>query len=169
MTSPHDWDLLTAEWHATTASVSATSADRLVLDDVAGAGALTLAPAPAGPSSSAARFRLRHRHPTATAPDPRSAPYLLVVRVRAEEPDRSDFRRWLDEEHCLLQVSLPGVHWYLGYEEDGERHSFLNLWSIDEPQIVDGGEWARVRDTPWWARVAHLLKRADRGVYRPRR
>lgn len=166
MTTEHDWDQIQARWHA--ATTSPDEPDVLAFDEVDGDAVLTIAPGRNGSRTDWSPFRLRHRHPTAPAPSLREAGLLLVVRVVAEEPDRSEFRRWLDEEHCRLQVTLPGVHWYLGYEEDGDRHSFLNLWSIDEPGIVDGGDWARVRDTPWWGRLSHVPEGADRGVYRRR-
>jgi len=168
MTNEHDWDTLQARWHAESESAQTDEPEVLTFDEVDGNGVLTFGSGRAGVLDGWPVFRLRHRHPTEPAPVLREAELLLVVRVVAEEADRSEFRRWLDEEHCRLQVTLPGVHWYLGYEEDGDRHSFLNLWSIDAPEIVDGGEWARVRDTPWWARVSHVPEGADRGVYRRR-
>lgn len=163
-----DWDLLQARWHRASQGVATDAADVLVLDKVGEVEALTLAPGVASHRAGWSRFRLRHRYPTTPAPDLRDARHLLVVRVVADAPERSDFRRWLDEEHCRLQVSLPGVHWYLGYEEEGDRHSFLNLWSVDEPETVDGADWARVRETPWWARLSHIPEGAYRGVFRPR-
>ena len=60
----------------------------------------------------------------------------------------------------------PGIAEILGYEEDGPAPSFLNLWGIDEPGVVDGEAWAAIRDTPWWRRVAHVTAGADRGIYR---
>ena len=119
-------------------------------------------PAPAG----WAGFALRHAHAPKLVPDLGRSPFLLAVRVVAAESDRAEFRRWLHEEHARLQVSLDGVNWFLGYEEEGAAHSFLNLWGIDAPTIVDGGAWAEIRDTPRWRRVAHVTEDADRGVYR---
>lgn len=133
---------------------------------------LSLAPGDPSPESAPDQhdacvlFALRNAHPRSTMISPVAAPYLLVVRVFASDGDRDEFRRWLDEEHARRQVSLPGVNWYLGYEEQGAAHSFLNLWSIDEPEIVDGTAWERIRDTPWWSRVKHIPANADRGVYR---
>ena len=111
-------------------------------------------------------FTFRQGYP-ATAAQPPVAPYLLVVRVVAdEEQGRLEFRRWLGEEHGPRQATIPGVRWLQAFEEDGASHSFLNLWGIDDPSVVAGERWERVRDTQWWRRVAHLTDGADRGVYR---
>lgn len=133
---------------------------------------LSLAPGDASPqwapehADPCVAFTLRNAHPRSTMISPVAAPYLLVVRVFASDDDRDEFRRWLDQEHAIRQVSLPGVNWYLGYEEQVTAHSFLNIWSIDEPHIVDSTAWERMRDTPWWARVRHVPANGDRGVYR---
>lgn len=135
---------------------------------VNGGGSLLLVPGEDAPRSSYAwiPFALRYGYPQGPVPDLATADHLLVVRVRAADADRAEFRRWLDEEHCELQVSLLGVNWYLGYEQVGAEHSFLNLFSVDDPAVVDSDAWFRIRDTPWWARVAHVLANSDRGVYR---
>jgi len=135
---------------------------------VNGGGSLLLVPGEDAPRSSYAwiPFALRYGYPQGPVPDLATADHLLVVRVRAADADRAEFRRWLDEEHCELQVSLLGVNWYLGYEQVGAEHSFLNLFSVDDPAVVDSVAWFRMRDTPWWARVAHVLANSDRGVYR---
>ncbi len=112
-------------------------------------------------------FTLRRADPSTQEADVRRGPFVLVVRVFATEADRDEFRRWLDQEHSARQLAIPGVRWYLGYEQDGAEHSFLNLWGIDNPTIVDGAAWSDVRDTPWWARVSHVTAGANRGVYRP--
>ena len=113
-------------------------------------------------------FSFRHAHPepgdgAANAID---TEFLLVVRAPAERHEREDFRRWLDEEHAPRQTALAGVHWYLGFEQEGDDHSFLNLWGIDDPAIVTGETWAAVRESPWWDRVAHIPAAGERGVYR---
>jgi hypothetical protein len=103
----------------------------------------------------------------ADAPDAPDAPFLLVVRAIADDDrDREDFRRWLLEEHGPRQTSIPGVRWLHAYEQEGPEHSFLNLWGIDEPAIVNSDDWIEVRRSPWWDRVAHVPANADRGVYR---
>ena len=113
-------------------------------------------------------FDIRSAYPDTAPIALTDAPCLLVVRVFARGDDeRAEFRHWLDEEHCRRQVSLPGVHWYLGYEQEGAEHSFLNVWSVEEPSIVDSEAWVRIRETPWWGRLSHVLANADRGVYRP--
>ena len=111
-------------------------------------------------------FALRSAHSDAATIAPHDTPYLLAVRVYAPSADRDEFRRWLDDEHARLQTSLPGVNWYLGYEQAGDTHSFLNLWGIDNPDVVDSEAWMRIRDTEWWARLSHVPDGADRGVYR---
>jgi hypothetical protein len=112
-------------------------------------------------------FALRSAHSDAASISLHETPYLLAVRVYTPSADRDEFRRWLDEEHARLQTALPGVNWYLGYEQADETHSFLNLWGIDDPALVDSEAWFRIRDTEWWARLSHVPDVAVRGVYRP--
>lgn len=114
-------------------------------------------------------FRFRLAHAPESSPEPAQAAAVLAVRVFADPADRDEFRRWLDAEHAPLQVSIPDVQWYLGYEEEHAPHSFLNLWGLDDPAVVDGPAWADVRDTPWWHRVEHVTAGADRATYRPAR
>ena len=161
------WTRLHALWSGT-GQVNNGHSSATVLKEVDGDASLLLAPGedPPTPSDGWVPFAFRSGHPAGAAVDPAAAPYLLVVRVFAADADRNEFRRWLDEEHGRLQVSLPGVNWFLGYEEIGTDHTFLNLWGIDDPAVVSSEAWSRVRDTPWWARVAHVPANADRGVYR---
>ena len=113
-------------------------------------------------------FRYGHGFPHG-APDAPDAPYLLVVRaVAPDERDRDDFRRWLGEEHGPRQTTLDGVRWLQAYEQEGSDHSFLNLWGVDNPTVVDSEAWVQVRRSPWWDRVAHVAAAAERGVYRRR-
>ena len=123
--------------------------------------------APEAPGTEWVPFGFHHGHP-ANAPHVPEAPYLLVVHAVAPPEDREDFRRWLAEEHGARQTSIPGVHWLAAYEAEGPDHSFLNLWGIDDPAIVDGETWVRVRESPWWNRLAHVPAGSDRGVYRRR-
>jgi hypothetical protein len=164
---PPPWTRLQARW-APTGETSDDLADAIVLEELDGDRSLLLGPGEDARTRSAAwiPFALRQGYPAEPEPHLAAARHLLVVRVFATDADRDEFRRWLDEEHCGLQVSLPGVHWYLGYEEIGARHSFLNLWSIDDPAVANGEAWSAVRDTPWWARVAHVVATSDRAVYR---
>jgi hypothetical protein len=136
-----------------------------------GAGWLFIAPAATRAAAIAddwVPFTLRHAAPADVPPGAIEAgPFVLVVRVFATDAERSEFRRWLDQEHSVRQLTIPGVGWYLGYEADSTQHSFLNVWGIDDPAVADGEAWSRVRDTAWWQRVAHVPATADRGVFRP--
>lgn len=160
------WTRLHARWSGTSPAIDGLPTAP-VLQEVGGDASLLLVPGEDAPTPEDGwvPFAFRSGHPTGVAVDPAAGPYLLVVRVFAADSERDEFRRWLDEEHGRLQVSLPAVNWYLGYEEVGPQHSFLNLWGIDDPAVVSGAAWARVRDTPWWARVAHVPANANRGVY----
>jgi len=163
------WTRLHALWERSGAAIDDLAA-ATVFQEVDGDTSLLLVPGEDAPTPSEAwvPFALRYGYPEGPVPEPASAPYLLVVRVVATDADRDEFRRWLDEEHCGLQVSLPGVNWYLGYEQVGTEHSFLNLWGVDDPAVPNSDAWSRIRDTPWWARVAHVPANSDRGVYRRR-
>jgi hypothetical protein len=127
--------------------------------------------APTGPEMTPhwVPFSLRHGHPelvdgggVATS----DVGFVLVVRAVADPGERADFRRWLDEEHAPRQTTLAGVDWFLGFEQEGGDHSFLNVWGIADPGIVSSGAWAAVRESPWWDRVAHIPAAGERGVYR---
>lgn len=111
-------------------------------------------------------FQFRHGHPQPCAHIP-DAPYLLVVRATAaSDREREDFRRWLAEEHGPRQTTIPGVRWLQAYEQDGPDHSFLNVWGLDDPAVVQGEAWTRVRKSAWWDRVRHIPAAGDRGTYR---
>jgi len=165
------WNHLLARWSSGAPGDSEPSAT-LAFERIDGERVFEVRPAGAGnPSADRADgwvpFGFRNGYP-ATAPHPPDAPYLLVVRAVARDADREDFRRWLAEEHGPRQTTIPGVRWLEAYEEEGTEHSFLNLWGIEDPAIVDGESWVRVRESPWWHRVAHVPAGADRGVYRRR-
>jgi hypothetical protein len=164
------WRRLLALWSASSSSDADIPAD-LAFEGVEGGRALWLRAAgngvPEGDGSAWIPFAFRQGHPDTTAHAP-DAPYLLVVRAFASGGDREEFRRWLTEEHGPRQTTIRGVRWLQTYEEEGPEHSFLNLWGIEDPAIVDGQTWMRVRESPWWRRVAHIPAGADRGVYRLR-
>lgn len=167
---PDTWNRIYARWTDGSAT-RASDGNVLLLEHVNGLRSLEVRPAESpGPATGHGRgwtpFAFRFGHPK-DAPHSPVAPYVLAVRVFAEPADRDEFRRWLLEEHGRLQLTIAGVHWLLAYEEEGAGHSFLNLWGIDDPAIVDAGEWVETRDTAWWRRVAHVPATADRGIYRP--
>jgi hypothetical protein len=163
------WDRVEARWSPAPAEAPPDgSLDFVSLD---GLRAFSLRPlrdenGPATSGEAWVPFARRQWYPPG-APSAPDAPYILVVRAAAdEERDREDFRRWLGEEHGPRQTTIPGVNWLVAYEEEGATHSFLNLWGLDDPAVVDGEAWVEVRRSPWWDRVAHVPATADRGVYR---
>ena len=169
--SDSSWSRLLARWSSGAPGDSETPAtlafERIDGERVFEVRAAGASESPAGRADGWVPFGFRHGHP-ATGPHPPDAPYLLVVRAVATDADREDFRRWLAEEHGPRQTAIPGVRWLQAYEEEGTEHSFLNLWGIEDPAIVDGETWVRVRKSPWWRRVAHVPAGADRGIYRRR-
>lgn len=114
-----------------------------------------------------AAFSLRSVDPRDADPAIDVSPFLLAVRLFVPEAGRDEVRRWLDEEHSAFQLSVPGTHWYLGYEEVGEDHSFLNLWGLADASVIDTAAWADARNTPWRTRLLSSFERQDRAVYRP--
>lgn len=114
-----------------------------------------------------AAFSLRSVDPPQADPGLDSSPYLLAVRLFVPEPGHDQVRRWLDEEHSARQLAVPGTHWYLGYDEVGGDRTFLNLWGLAEPAVIETAAWAEARDTPWRARIAGMIDHQDRAVYRP--
>lgn len=113
------------------------------------------------------QFALRSVDPRDAYPALDGSPVLLAVRLFVPEAGREEVRRWLDEEHSAFQLRVDGARWYLGYEEVGGDHSFLNLWGLDDASVIDSPAWSEARDTPWRTRLLHYFERQDRGVYRP--
>lgn len=140
-----------------------------------GAGALIIGRAPALEEASpewatswhSAEFRLRQVHAPTIEPDPTVATAILLTRTYVPADTQDEFRRWLETEHSQRQLDVPGNHWYRGYEELGERHSFMNLWGLDEAAVADGEAWDRARLTPWRERMVPAMKGMDRAFYRP--
>jgi hypothetical protein len=168
--APYPWQRLRARWSSGAARIRA-SGDIIVFEHIDDERILELRPAGNGARGAASddvgwtTFGFRHGAPD-DGPHVPDAPYLLVVRVFAVSRDRDEFRRWVDEEHGPRQVMIPGVSWLQAYEEEGPPHSFLNVWGIDDPSVIDGEAWIRVRDSVWWRRVSHVVANADRGIYR---
>jgi hypothetical protein len=138
-----------------------------------GQGALALGSAPStaldslGGDRKHAEFALRSVDPRDADPALDGSPVLLAVRLFVPEAGRDEVRRWLDEEHSAFQLRVPGVRWYLGYEEIGSGHSFLNLWGLDDQSVIESPAWAEARDTPWRSNLLNHFERQDRAVYRP--
>ena len=136
-----------------------------------GSGALVLGSAPSAALDSLdgerkqAEFALRSVDPRDADPALDESPFLLAVRLFVPEAGREDVRRWLDEEHSAAQLRVPGTHWYLGYEA-ADGHSFLNLWGLEDPSVIDTPAWAEARDTAWRSRLLPFFERQDRAVYR---
>jgi hypothetical protein len=118
-------------------------------------------------SSHTANFRLRSTSPPTSDPVPGNAPFLLLTRTYVPEPMRNEYREWLEQEHSQRQLTVPGNEWYLGYEEEGARHSFMNLWGLVEPDIAEGEAWDQARLTPWRERMRPAMADMDRAIYRP--
>ena len=162
------WKRLSVKWSSPAEGPVEDAPDAAVLQLVDGQRTLSMRSTGPDLTPEWVPFSFRHAHPELGegAADASDAEFLLVVRAVAEPRERDDFRRWLDEEHAPRHTALAGVHWYLGFEQEGVDHSFLNLWGIDDPAIVNGDTWAAVRESPWWDRVAHIPAGGDRGVYR---
>ena len=162
------WKQLSVKWSSPADGPAEDIPDAAVLEHVEGQRTLLMAFTGPDMAPGWVPFSFRHAHPELgdVGADASDAGFLLVVRAGAEPHERDDFRRWLDEEHAPRQVALAGVHWYLGFEQEGVEHSFLNLWGIDDPAIANGAAWAAVRESPWWDRVAHIPAAGERGVYR---
>lgn len=141
-----------------------------------GRGALLVDPAPGANEPprpgwcvelAQAEFRLRQVHAPRGEPELGTTPSMLLTRTYVPDDMRDEFRDWLQTEHSQRQLDVPGNNWYLGYEEVGTRHSFMNFWGIDEPGIADGDAWDRARLTPWRERMVPAMAGMDRGFYRP--
>ena len=163
-----DWKRLSVRWPPPDEDLDPNTPDVAVLELVDGRRTLLLAPTGPDMAPEWVPFSFRHAHPELGdgRVDASDAGYMLVVHAVAEPHEREDFRRWLDEEHAPRQTALVGVNWYVGFEQQGVQHSFLNLWGINDPAIVSGDVWSAVRESPWWDRVAHIPAAGDRGVYR---
>src|SRR3990170_1167220 len=98
-------------------------------------------PAEAWRESRAGRFAIRSAYPPGADIILDRSPFLLAVRLSVPEIDREEVRRWLDQEHSRSQLGVAGTHWYLGYEEVGADHTFLNLWGLAAPQIIETEAW----------------------------
>jgi hypothetical protein len=113
-----------------------------------------------------ADFHLRQVHAPDGEPSLAATPAMLLTRTYVPDDMRDEFREWLTVEHSQRQLDVPGNHWYLGYEEIGPRHSFMNFWGIDDPSVADGDAWDRARMTPWRERMVPAMAGMDRGFYR---
>ena len=113
-----------------------------------------------------AAFELRNANEPDGPAEPGDTPYMLVTRTYVPDAMRDEFRRWLEVEHSQVQLNVPGNNWYLGYEETGERHSFVNFWGLDAPDIPEGDAWDRMRLTEWRERMFPAMGNMDRGIYR---
>ena len=162
------WKRLSVRWSSQADGPVPDTQDATVLEMTDGSRTLWMASTAPDMTPEWVPFSFRHAHPERGGgrADASDAGFLLVVHAVAEPDEREDFRRWLDEEHAPRQTALAGVNWYLGYEQEGADHSFLNLWGIDDPAIVTSDTWAAVRESPWWDRVEHIPAAGDRGVYR---
>lgn len=114
-----------------------------------------------------ATFGLRQVHAPTIEPDPSAAPVILLTRTYVPDDAQDEFRRWLETEHSQRQLDVPGNHWYRGYEELGEQHSFMNLWGLDAVEIAEGEAWDRARLTEWRERMVPYMAGMDRAFYRP--
>ena len=163
---PPTWQRLSVRFPPPEVGLVSDSPDSAILELIDGQRSMLISPTVPDMASDWVPYAFRHAHPELTDGQSSDSEFLLVVQAAAEPHEREDFRRWLDVEHAPRQTALPGVNWYVGFEQVGTDHSFLNLWGIDDPAIVTGDTWAAVRESPWWDRVAHIPAAGDRGVYR---
>ncbi|HET8616896.1 MAG TPA: hypothetical protein VFL94_15350 [Actinomycetales bacterium] len=95
-----------------------------------------------------------------------SSRYLLCVQLFVPRAAAiADCRSWLDDEHAGRQLAVAGASWYGGYESLGGDFSFLNLWGIDAPEVIETPEWAQARDTPWRERLLPDVVRTERALF----
>lgn len=162
------WKRLSVRWSSRAEGPVPDTRDVAILELIDGQRTLFLASTDPDMTPDWVPFSFRHAHPEFRDDRVHASDvgFVLVVQAVAEPREREDFRRWLDEEHAPRQTTLAGVNWFLGFEQEGVDHSFLNLWGIDDPAIASSDAWAAVRESPWWDRVAHIPAAGDRGVYR---
>jgi hypothetical protein len=125
------------------------------------------APPPWAVSHHEASFLERLVRTTGPEPDPNAATCVLLTRTFVPDAMQLEFRTWLDEEHSQLQLTVPGNHWYRGYEEVGGRRSLMNLWGIDGVDTAEGEIWTRTRTTPWREQMVPAMGDMNRGFYVP--
>ena len=110
-------------------------------------------------------YRLRNVQ-GAMRSDRLDAPYLAAVRLFVRPGGEDEVREWLDGEHAVRQLTVPGARFYHGHESvEGPSH-FLTLWGLEDPAVFASAQWEAVRDTPWRKRVSPLMERTVRGIYK---
>jgi hypothetical protein len=93
---------------------------------------------------------------------------LFYVYTEPGTVDEAEFNDWYDHEHGPARLAVPGIRTALRYQAlDGEKPSWLALYELDGPEVIDSPEYqalggkASDRDRAVAARLATL----DRRVY----
>jgi hypothetical protein len=78
--------------------------------------------------------------------------YFHVITCCMDDPQRrDDWQIWYDTIHVPAMLAVPGVRSVTRYAELGSSSSFLAMWEIDGPAVLESEEYAAVRGFGPWA------------------
>lgn len=131
-------------------------------------------PVPADPQplqGAAVLYRLLFALPDAPPPRLVMARALLLVGLDID-PERADeFRDWYDSEHLPRLARVSGVFRarrfvrHAALLDDDAAPTYLALYDLERPEVVEGPAWRDAVETPWTARMRRFFTRRWRGVY----
>jgi hypothetical protein len=93
---------------------------------------------------------------------------LFYVYTEPGSVDEAEFHDWYDHEHGPARLAVPGIRTATRYRAlDGETPTWLALYELDGPEVIDGQEYgalgAKASDRD--KAVAAGLATLDRRVY----
>ena len=84
---------------------------------------------------------------------PRGAGGLLVNAMNIAPEFEAEFNEWYDKEHIPALAAVPGVLSARRFRGTSGNRNYVALYHLASPQVQDGAEWKKARESDWTDRL----------------
>ena len=77
---------------------------------------------------------------------------LLMIALNIASEVEADFNAWYDTEHIPALSKVPGVLSARRFRGSGNR-KYVALYHLATPEVQDGAEWKKARESEWTDRL----------------
>jgi hypothetical protein len=84
---------------------------------------------------------------------PLDAGGLLLNAMNIAPALETEFNEWYDKEHIPALAAVPGVLCARRFRGSSGNRSYVALYHLASPAVVESAEWKRARQSDWTSRL----------------
>jgi hypothetical protein len=98
------------------------------------------------------------------SPSREGTPYVLTGRLDITPDKEREFNDWYNEDHIPALCKVPGVRSAKRYQVVQGTPKYLAVYQLDNPDVINGEDWAKARDYGRTSLVKPHLQNVQRNV-----